>query len=234
MRPVLARRQERAFERVYQRHVGDVYRYALVVLSDEEGAEDVTQTTFRNAYQGYRKGRRRPELNGLLSIAHDVCRRRGGYPLLDDSFLVEDVGEPSAADVRRALNRLPLEERAVLVLREVEGRSLAEIARVLERSLGTVERLIFDGRRHLRRELEGAMTCREAELAVSRELDGALPRRERRKLGFHLASCDDCGAFARGQQAQRAALRALAAVPLPPALETFRADRKFRAAHASP
>jgi DNA-directed RNA polymerase specialized sigma24 family protein len=232
MRPVLARRQERAFERVYQRHVGDVYRYALVVLSDEEGAEDVTHTTFRNAYQGCRDGRA-PELNGLLSIAHDVCRRRGGYPRLDDSFLVEDVAEPSAADVRRALGRLPLDERAVLVLREVERRSLAEIARVLERPVEGVEQLIFDGRRHLRRELAGSMTCRQAELAVSRELDGALGRRERRHLRLHLDSCEDCAAFARGQQGQRTALRALAAVPLPSSLETFSAERKFRPARAS-
>jgi RNA polymerase sigma-70 factor, ECF subfamily len=235
MKPELARRQERAFERAYQRHVGDVYRYALVVLSDQEGAEDVTQATFRNAYHRYRQGRkRRPELNGLLSIAHDLSRRRGGYPRLDDSFLVEEVAEPTAADVRRALHRLPLDERAVLVLREVEGRTLEEISGLLERPFHAVERLIFEGRRHLRRELERSLTCRDAELAISRDLDDDLSRRERRKLKLHLSTCEDCGAFARGQQAQRAALRALAAVPLPASLETFTPERKFSPARASP
>ena len=177
MNPELARRHERAFERVYQRHVGNVYRYALVVLCDEQGAEDVTKTTFRNAYQRFSHGRRpRQELNGLLSIAHDVCRRRGGYPRLDDS--------------------VRFEERAG--------------------------------------ELAASISCRDAELAVSRELDGTLSRSERRRLTLHISACADCGAFARGQQAQRAALRALATVPLPLGLRKFAPDRKFRVVRASP
>jgi RNA polymerase sigma-70 factor, ECF subfamily len=222
MRAVLPKRQERAFERVYQRHAGDVYRYALVVLSDERDAEDVTQTTFRNAYHGFRQGTRpRPGLNGLLTIAHDVCRRRGSYVRLDDSFLVEDGVEPTARDVRRALNRLPFDERAVLLMREIEGRSCSEIAEALERSATGVETLIFEGRRRLRRELEGSMSCGQAELAVSRQLDGELSRRGARELKRHLSACEDCGTFTRGQRAQRAALRALAAVPLPASLQTF-------------
>jgi DNA-directed RNA polymerase specialized sigma24 family protein len=183
MKAVLARQEERAFERVYQRHVGDVYRYALVVLSDERDAEDVTATIFRNAYHGFRHGGRpRPELNGLLTIAHDVCRRRDRHAGFDDSFLVED---------------------------ELEARRL------------------------LRRGLQAAMTCRDVELAVSRQLDGELPRRDRKRLRHHLGSCDSCGTIARGQRARRAALRALAAVPLPASLETFCAERKIWPVEAS-
>ena len=46
MTPLLAQglRSERAFERMYQRHVGDIYRYALAVLRNPADAEDVTQT----------------------------------------------------------------------------------------------------------------------------------------------------------------------------------------------
>jgi DNA-directed RNA polymerase specialized sigma24 family protein len=52
MTPFLARqRTDRNFERLYQKHAGDVYRYALVVLRNEADAEDVTQTTFMNAYR---------------------------------------------------------------------------------------------------------------------------------------------------------------------------------------
>src|SRR5918998_3251791 len=77
MSPLLARRTERAFERLYQRHVGDVYRYALVVLRSPEDAEDVTQTTFLNAYRAYKRGERpQKPLNWLMTIAHNVCRQR--------------------------------------------------------------------------------------------------------------------------------------------------------------
>src|SRR5918992_781464 len=77
MSPLLARRQERSFERLYRRHVGDVYRYALVVLRNPQDAEDVTQTTFLNAYRAYRRGEEpQKPLNWLITIAHNVCRQR--------------------------------------------------------------------------------------------------------------------------------------------------------------
>src|SRR5215216_2126218 len=79
MTPVLAprARPDRAFERLYQRHVGDVYRYALAVMRNQPDAEDVTQTTFMNAYRAFQRGQRpeKPQ-NWLIAIAHNVCRQR--------------------------------------------------------------------------------------------------------------------------------------------------------------
>ena len=72
MTHVLAQRQrtDRSFERLYRHHVLDVYRYALVVLHSPEDAEDVTQTTFLNAYRAYKDGERpRSVLNWLIAIA---------------------------------------------------------------------------------------------------------------------------------------------------------------------
>lgn len=224
MKLLPTRRQERAFERVYRRHAGDVYRYALAVLRDPDDAEDVTYTTFLNAYRSFRRGRRvRLRLNTLLAIAHEVCRLRGGHARLDEADLLagEEEEETTAADIRRALGRLPFDQRAVLVMREVEGRSYAEIAEILALSVGRIETLIFEARHALRAELDGSLTCHQAELAISRRLDGRLSRREKRLLHRHLGSCEECEAFARGQQAQRVALRALAAIPLPDTLQSF-------------
>ena len=49
--PVLARDQ--SFENLYRRYVKDVYHYALALLRNPADAEDVTQTTFMNAYRAY-------------------------------------------------------------------------------------------------------------------------------------------------------------------------------------
>lgn len=245
MSPVLARRQERAFERLYRKHVGDVYRYALAVLRDPVAAEQVTQTTFLNAYRSFRQGDRALlRLNSLLAIAHDICRRRGGCRRLDEIDLpAKEEEQTTALDVRRALGRLPFDQRAVLVMREVEGRSYAEIAQILALSVGAVEALIFHARQALREELEGSLACHVAELAVSRQLDHRLARKEKRRLRAHLRSCEECQAFARSQRTQRAALRALAAVPLPDTLQSFfdsgprlalRGGRKFSRSPASP
>ena len=60
MAPLLAQRPrvDRAFERLYRRHVADVYHYALAVLRNPADAEDVTQTAFLNAYSAYSRGAR--------------------------------------------------------------------------------------------------------------------------------------------------------------------------------
>ena len=230
MTPILASRlgSDRSFERLYRKHVGDVYRYALVVLRNEADAEDVTQTTFMNAYRAFEQGERpeKPQ-NWLIAIAHNVCRQRFRQSQrrpnevafeeeLAEAVVVDDA--VSAEDIRRALGHLAFNQRAALVMRELEGRSYQEIADILEVSVSAVETLIFRARRALREQLEEGITCREAELSISKQLDGRLARKDRGALRAHLRECDECAGFARSQRAQRGALKGLAAIPLPTSL----------------
>jgi RNA polymerase sigma-70 factor, ECF subfamily len=227
-------RTDRAFERLYRKHVLDVYRYALVLLRSPEDAEDVTQTTFLNAYRAFVQGeRRRATRKWLLGIAHGICsqRARQESARLDHVELgeaaeqaVPDEAGPTAADISRALGRLAFNQRSALVMREIEGRTYQEIAEILNVSIGAVESLVFRARQALREQLEGSLTCHEAEGAISRQLDGRLPRAQRGVLRAHLGECDDCSSFGRSQRAQRAALRRLAKVPLPSSLESFFRD----------
>jgi DNA-directed RNA polymerase specialized sigma24 family protein len=62
------------------------------------------------------------------------------------------------------------------------------------------------------------MECGEFEALIYGELDGKLSRGERHRLHAHLRSCAPCRAHALRQRALRAAVRALAAVPLPRSL----------------
>ena len=117
-----------------------------------------------------------------------------------------------------ALAALSFNQRAAIVMRELEGRSYQEIAEILELSVSAVEALLFRARRALREQLEDGITCHEAELAISRQLDGRLPRKEKGALRAHLRECDECAGFARSQRAQRGALKALGAIPLPSSL----------------
>ncbi len=234
MTPVLAPRPrgDRSFERIYSRHAADVYRYALAVLRNQADAEDVTQTTFMNAYRAFQAGDRpRQPHNWLIAIAHNVCRQRFrqsqrrvqevAYDDTQAEALVADENAPTADDIKRALSHLAFNQRAALVMRELEGRSYAEIAEILEVSVSAVETLIFRARRALREQLEGRLTCREAELAISRQLDGRLARAEKGPLRAHLRECDECSTQARKLRAQRAAIRSLGLVPLPPSLASF-------------
>jgi RNA polymerase sigma-70 factor, ECF subfamily len=216
---------------MYKRHVLDVYRYALVLLPTPQDAEDVTQTTFLNAYRAFKGGERpRAQRNWLMGLAHEICRQRfrkttrgvDEVELHDEGVTaVEDEHEPTAQDIRRALARLDFNERAALVMREVEARPYQEIAEVLARPVSDVETLVFRARHALREELEGSFTCHEAERAVSRRLDGLLQRAERASLREHLRECEECADFSRRQDSQRTALRRYAMVPLPSSLASF-------------
>jgi RNA polymerase sigma factor (sigma-70 family) len=237
MTPLLAPRprSDRAFERIYRRHVGDVYRYALAVMRNPADAEDVTQTTFLNAYRSFVEKGNRPEKpqNWLIAIAHNVCRqrfrqsaRRPSEVSFEDDIAdsIVDDETPTGEDIRRALSHLAFNQRAALVMRELEGRSYAEIAEILDLSTSAVETLIFRGRRALREQLEGSLTCGAAELAISRQLDGRLTRPDKAQLRAHLRECAECASFARRQRAQRSALKSLGLIPVPSSLLSLFGD----------
>src|SRR4029079_5131991 len=157
--PVLAR--DEAFEQLYRRYVKDVYHYALAVLRNPADAEDLTQTTFLNAYRAYIKGVEveQPQ-NWLIKIAHNVARTRYArasrrvkeVPLEEhvELIAVPEEDRPDVQGVLDALGRLPFNQRSALVMRELEGRTYAEIADTIGVSVSAVETLIFRARRSLR------------------------------------------------------------------------------------
>src|SRR3954469_6781705 len=149
-----------AFERFYREHVAEVYQYALAVLGNSADAEDVTQQTFLNAYRAFQRGERPHKAhNWLIKIAHNVCRMRwrqsGRRP---QEVPLERAGEPAAPDdekpsldeVLKALAELPFNQRAAIVMREIEDRSYAEIAEVRGVTVPAVEALLFRARGNLR------------------------------------------------------------------------------------
>jgi RNA polymerase sigma factor (sigma-70 family) len=151
---------DRAFEQLYKQHAREVYQYALALLANPADAEDVTQTTFLNAYRAFQKGERphKPH-NWLIAIAHNVCRMRwrqaGSRPhevALDAAPepATRDDDQPDLNEVLTALAALSFNQRAAIVMRELEGRSYHEISGVLGVSVSAVEALLFRGRRNLK------------------------------------------------------------------------------------
>jgi RNA polymerase sigma-70 factor (ECF subfamily) len=169
-----------AFESFYREHVAAVYQYALAVLGNSPDAEDVTQQTFLNAYRAFQRGER-PEKphNWLIKIAHNVCRMRwrqaGRRP---HEVPLERAGEPAAREdqgpyldeVLAALAKLPFNQRAAIVMREVEDRSYTEIAEVLGVTVPAVEGLLFRARGNLREQrktLAGALSVAPVPASLS-------------------------------------------------------------------
>jgi len=223
-----------SFDELYRRHVASVYRYAFAVVGNHADAEDITQQTFLNAYRAMSQGTKpRKAENWLLTIAHNEIRRhfresyRKGHEVEFDEELAPPAPERNdhgVADVLRALRHIPPAQRSALVMREFEGRSYAEIAAIMGLSERALETLIFRARRSLAEQLEGALTCAEAEEAFMRRLDGRLPRRESRRLRRHVKECLRCARFGRVQKQQSSLLKGLSVMPVPASIFLFRGE----------
>jgi RNA polymerase sigma factor (sigma-70 family) len=154
-----------SFERLYRTHRRDVYNFVLHDVRNPDDAEEVTQAAFLNAYRALRNGHPPEKPRAwLLTIAQNVARRRfrkRGANIhevpLDTELVVaapDDYDGPTAEEICAAFRKLPVNQRAALAMREIQGRSYAEIAAELELSMPAVETLIFRARRSLRTLLE--------------------------------------------------------------------------------
>jgi RNA polymerase sigma factor (sigma-70 family) len=237
-------RANEVLDELYRQHVGDVYRYTYAVLGNHADAEDVTQTTFVNALRALERGEIPEEPSHWLTvIAHNLVRQRWRQAAARPTLVeleadVADAPEDDEAfeleELVRALQRIPETQREAIVMRELEGRSYAEIATVMGLSTSALETLLFRARRSLAEELENVVTCQNAELALSKQLDGRLSRKDRRRLDEHLADCPDCARLAATQQRQRRAFKGLALLPLPIGLALFKGAPSAAAATSLP
>jgi RNA polymerase sigma-70 factor, ECF subfamily len=175
----------REIDDLYRAHVAEVYRYAFAVLGNHADAEDVTQTTFLNAYRSLEQGvKPRKPSNWLLTIASNAIKQRFRQEQsrpreveLDDRIPhaePHDDNGPSVGELLTALSKIPPQQRQAIVLREFEGRSYVEIAEILGVTTSALETLLFRARRSLADELEHQLTCTDAQLAGSPLVDGNL------------------------------------------------------------
>jgi RNA polymerase sigma-70 factor (ECF subfamily) len=154
---------------LYARFADDVWGYVRSIVRDDHEAEDITQNVFAKlmtAIQRYEQ-REVPFAAWILRVARNVAldnvRARRQIPCeevrTDDGPGDEQVGFERSQCLREALQRLPHEQREVLVLRHIAGLSPGEIAKRLGKSEGSIHGLHHRGRGALQaalRELDAA------------------------------------------------------------------------------
>ncbi|HSL45331.1 MAG TPA: sigma-70 family RNA polymerase sigma factor [Anaerolineales bacterium] len=149
---------------LYRRYGQRLYAYALRITNDSDTAEDVTQSTLITAWRTAQTFRGEGRLIAwLLGIVHHTAMkalRNSPYSLDQDTE--ETVPDPQLSPeeqaqgretkqwVRRGLQNLSPEHRAVLELVFYQGLSLNEVAEVLGCPLGTVKSRLSYARQHLR------------------------------------------------------------------------------------
>ncbi len=154
-----------AFEEVVRRYQRRVYGTALRIVRRHDVADDVTQDAFLRAHQALHTfDTTRPFGPWVCRIAANLAINHVRSPEAREEGLPEGHEEtPSAqqgplggvlereaqAELQRAMAALSAEQRAVFVLRAVEGLSYKEIALALDISAGTVMSRLFRARERL-------------------------------------------------------------------------------------
>jgi RNA polymerase sigma factor (sigma-70 family) len=213
-----------AFAALYQRHHQALYRYCLSIVRTPEDAQDALQSTFERAFAALQASRRDVAMRPwLFRIAHNEAvsilrRRRGGDDQIDAEVPSASTVEGTVAQRERLamlvadLQELPVRQRAALLMRELSGLSIAEIAVALSISPGVAKQTLFEARASLHAFAEGRATqCEVVRRAIS---DGDGRALRGRAVRAHLRACAACEEFRALIDTRRVDLRALVP-PLP-------------------
>jgi RNA polymerase sigma-70 factor, ECF subfamily len=150
-----------AFEQLMRRHERLVLVTALRLLGSLADAQDASQEVFLKLYRSLAKVEAQGNISGWLyrvtvNASHDLRRRRpaAAVPMEDAGELASGEADPQEQTaelerrrvLRMSLRTLSEKERAALVLRDLEGLSTGEVARVLGSSEATVRSQICKAR----------------------------------------------------------------------------------------
>ena len=162
-----------AFETLVQRHQHRVFAVARGILRRQEDVEDIEQQVFVKAYFSLKRFDQRAAFSTWLykitvNECWDLLRKRKARPLVYESDFSEEQSRQYASPDREVaqgpdtsdrmamrqrldtmLNQLEKRDRAMLVLKEVEGFSVEEIAESMGLNANTVKVRLFRARRRI-------------------------------------------------------------------------------------
>jgi RNA polymerase sigma-70 factor, ECF subfamily len=167
------REDKEAFEELIRRHQHRVFAVASGILRRREDVEDIAQQVFVKAYFSLKRFDQRAAFSTWLykitvNECWDLLRKKKVRPLVyeadlseEQARMIESSGEkrstaPDISErlearerVERLLKDLDERDRLMLILKEVEGFSIEEIAEVLELNANTVKVRLFRARRRV-------------------------------------------------------------------------------------
>ena len=158
-----AQRDPGRFADLYEEHFERVYAYVLRRVCDRTEAQDITADVFQQALAniGRFEWRGAPFASWLYRIASNAVAdhfqrnaRQSSAPPPSQSSSDEDYEEVERrAALFRSVDRLPPDQRRVIVMRFGEEKSIREIAQQLGRSEGAVKQLQWRGLQSLRAQM---------------------------------------------------------------------------------
>lgn len=211
------RGDRQAIDELLARHERQIYRFGLRMCGNEEDAREVLQETLLAAFRNLPGFRGDAALSTwLYQIARSFCikerrRERPEVPLDEDARAIEApaAGPESRAHAREigaalatAIRALPSEQREALVLRDVEGLSADDAAKVVGIEVGALKSRLHRARIELRThlaalldeqsDLGGPAPCPELAQELSAYAASEIDQATCLKIEEHLAKCPRC------------------------------------------
>jgi RNA polymerase sigma factor (sigma-70 family) len=168
-----AARKQALFEQSIMPHLNAAYNLARWLTRNSDDAEDLVQEAFLRAFRSLETLQGEDGRAWLLAVVRNTCftwlKRKGEQVAVefneqvhgsaDDAPNAESVllNEAALGSLNSCLERLPLEFREVMILRELEELSYKEISDIARVPIGTVMSRLARGRKRLQQCLEGAM-----------------------------------------------------------------------------
>jgi len=165
-----------AFDELVKLHRGKIYAMIYNMIHNQADAWDLTQDAFIKAWRALPKFQARSKFSTwLYRISHNVVydhmrkRKITSAGEFNDEILTDSSIEPSARTtprestapdkkmennelaqkIKSAMQKLSLEHRQVIILREIDGYDYKEIAEMTDSTLGTVMSRLFYARKKL-------------------------------------------------------------------------------------
>jgi len=159
--------EDKGFEMLVKKYQNRVLNIVYSLIGRDRESEDIMQEVFLKVYHNLGSFRQRSQFSTWLyrivvNTVYDFLRRRKKSSAEND--LPENIAsscdpkeallaKEREAIIQEALKRVPLQYRAALVLKDIEGLSYIEISRILGCSIGTVESKIYRARQSLKDKL---------------------------------------------------------------------------------
>lgn len=211
---------DRAFGELYELYGRRIFGYVLYMVRDHGRAEDISQDIFVAALRRIRATDSAISFKPwIFEIAKNACidefrrlQRSQEVPMEQGSGEHLEAAAPSPdihfergqqlAALHGAFRGLSERQHNVLVLRELEGLSYAEIASRTGMTVPMVESTLLRARRRLGQEYDDITSgrrCEQVHLVIDaggQDAVNALGLRERRRFVRHIVQCQPCGRYA--------------------------------------
>lgn len=138
------------FEEIYNEYFDRVYYKILSTVKNAEDAEDIAQEVFISVYKNLKNFRNESNIfTWIYRIAinktYDFFRRKKINLELNDEILSLESGEDFNISIilGEKLKKLPLEEREIVLLKDIYGYKLREISEMKEINISTIKSIYY-------------------------------------------------------------------------------------------